>query len=129
MSEPTLVSLKAVDDALHIAWSDGVTHRLTWKLLRDACPCATCRDQREQGTAGAAAVSSASTTSPGPEAAHSEASRLLPVLSLEEVRPLRVRNMKPVGNYAYGIDFTDGHSTGIYTLEHLRELGEAGHTG
>jgi DUF971 family protein len=31
--------------------------------------------------------------------------------------------MKPVGNYAYSIDFSDGHNTGLYTLEFLRELG------
>ena len=28
--------------------------------------------------------------------------------------------MNPVGRYAYGIDFSDGHNTGIYTLESLR---------
>jgi DUF971 family protein len=32
--------------------------------------------------------------------------------------------MKPVGSYAYSIDFSDGHGTGIYPLELLRELGE-----
>ena len=31
--------------------------------------------------------------------------------------------MKPVGNYAYCIAFSDGHDTGIYTFEQLRELG------
>lgn len=114
MSEPTPVALKATDDALLITWSDGVTHRLTWKTLRDACPCATCREQREQRAAGGDSAS-----------ADSQPADLLPVLSLQEARPLRVSNMKPVGNYAYDIDFTDGHSTGIYTLEHLRALGEA----
>ena len=112
MAELTPVSLKAVDDALQITWSDGVTHRLSWKQLRDACPCATCRQKREQRAADR--------DSPAPSAASS----LLPVLSLEETRPLRVTSMKPVGNYAYGIDFSDGHRTGIYTLEYLRELGE-----
>jgi DUF971 family protein len=28
-----------------------------------------------------------------------------------------------VGNYAYSIAFSDGHDTGIFTLEFLRELG------
>jgi len=32
--------------------------------------------------------------------------------------------MKPVGNYAYGIEFSDGHNTGIYSFETLRSLGE-----
>jgi DUF971 family protein len=31
--------------------------------------------------------------------------------------------MNPVGRYAYGIGFSDGHDTGIFTLESLRELG------
>jgi len=31
--------------------------------------------------------------------------------------------MDPVGNYAYRILFSDGHDTGIFTLELLRELG------
>jgi DUF971 family protein len=33
--------------------------------------------------------------------------------------------MRPVGNYAYCIAFSDGHDTGIYTLAALRELGRA----
>jgi DUF971 family protein len=31
--------------------------------------------------------------------------------------------MQPTGRYAYSIHFSDGHDTGIYTLELLRELG------
>jgi DUF971 family protein len=45
------------------------------------------------------------------------------VLSLAEARPLTVLGMTPVGNYAYSIAFSDGHDTGIYTLEFLRSLG------
>jgi DUF971 family protein len=123
MTELTPVSLKMVQDALEITWSDGVKHRLTWKQLRDACPCATCRQMREQRAADAA--SREARTSPAPLVQPPPSAALLPVLSLAETRPLRVTSMKPVGNYAYDIDFSDGHRTGIYTLEHLRELGEA----
>jgi DUF971 family protein len=42
---------------------------------------------------------------------------------MAEARPLRLLGMKPVGNYAYSIAFSDGHDTGIFTLEFLRELG------
>jgi len=35
-----------------------------------------------------------------------------------------ILGMKPVGNYAYSISFSDGHDTGIFTLEFLRELGK-----
>ncbi len=32
--------------------------------------------------------------------------------------------MSLAGNYAYRITFSDGHNTGLFTFEHLRELGE-----
>ena len=31
--------------------------------------------------------------------------------------------MQPTGRYAYSIHFSDGHDTGIFTLESLREMG------
>lgn len=46
------------------------------------------------------------------------------MLPSAEIQPLRVVSMKPVGNYAYSITFSDGHDTGIYTFEQLRELGQ-----
>ena len=33
--------------------------------------------------------------------------------------------MKPLGNYAYNIAFSDGCDAGIYKLELLRQLGDA----
>jgi len=103
------VSLKNDGEALVIQWSDGVMHRLPWKLLRDSCPCATCRMQHSAPPAPAAP--------PAPKP-------LLSVLSLAEARPLAPVSVRPVGNYAYSIAFSDGHNTGIYPLELLRELGE-----
>jgi DUF971 family protein len=47
---------------------------------------------------------------------------LLPVLAPQETVPLAVTGMTPVGQYAYSIEFSDGHSSGIYTLDYLREL-------
>ena len=89
---------------LYIEWNDGQKREITLADLRAACPCATCRERRAAPPA----------QTPG----------LLPVLSLAEARPLAIAGMKPVGNYAYGIAFSDGHDTGIYTLELLRSLGE-----
>src|SRR5438093_12047382 len=37
----------------------------------------------------------------------------------KDVRPLSI---DPVGRYAIRFHWSDGHSTGIYTFEHLREL-------
>jgi len=48
---------------------------------------------------------------------------LLPVLSAAEAQPLRILEVQPVGNYAYTIRFSDGHDTGIYQFDLLREIG------
>jgi DUF971 family protein len=87
---------------LVIEWNDGQKRAIGFGELRKACPCATCREQR---------------------AKPAQPSGGLSVLSMAEARPLTVLGMRPVGNYAYSIAFSDGHDTGIYTLEFLRTLG------
>jgi len=98
---PTAIELRP-DNRLSIAWSDATHREYSVRELRDACPCATCREQRQQPV------------TPAP---------LFPVLTAAEARPLKIAGMKPVGNYAYSIAFSDGHDTGIYTLELLHTLG------
>ncbi len=101
MSESVPQAIRRRDDAsIEIDWSDGTKASYTPRLLRDACPCATCRDQR--------------TAAP--------AKNPLQVLSPAELTPVAVTGMQPVGQYAYKIIFSDGHDSGIYTLEYLREL-------
>src|SRR5262245_14020792 len=101
---PYPTSLKLTDDRkLLIQWSDGGTRRYAVRALRDACPCATCREKRN---------------APPPDPMS------LPVLSKAELAPLTIAGMKPVGNYAYTIAFSDGHDTGIFSFELLRALGE-----
>lgn len=39
-------------------------------------------------------------------------------------RNVGITRLEPVGNYAVRIVFTDGHDTGLYVWEYLRELGE-----
>lgn len=98
---PTKLALSG-EHHLLIEWSDGQNRSYAFSELREKCPCATCREKRSQPPS---------------------ASNLLPVLSAAEARPLKVLGMKPVGNYAYAIEFSDGHDTGIYTFELLREIG------
>jgi DUF971 family protein len=102
------VKLQIVESSsLWIEWSDGRKQQCPLAELRDHCPCASCREKHKSE--------------------EKKPSALLPVLSLAEAQPLRLVSMKPVGHYAYSIAFSDGHDTGIYTFEHLRELGhEAG---
>ena len=49
-------------------------------------------------------------------------SRLLPIVQTTYDGPITAKGAELVGNYALRIDFSDGHSTGIYTFEFLREL-------
>ena len=85
---------------LVIEWSDSVRHVLTWAVLRQNCPCAGCRTEREKPPA------------------------LFPIIKPEEAQPPRARSIQPVGRYAYQIEWNDGHNSGIYTFEFLRRLGE-----
>jgi hypothetical protein len=50
---------------------------------------------------------------------------LFAVLKPEETQPVKCTRMEPMGNYAYHIDFSDGHNTGIYSFEFLRRIGES----
>ena len=100
--QPTKLEL-AGPHLLRITWNDGQVREYSLRELRDKCPCATCREKRN---------------APPPSPLQ------LPILSAAEAQPLRITAMKPVGNYAYSIDFSDGHNTGIYTLESLREMGQ-----
>lgn len=88
-----------------IVWADGHRSHYDFAYLREECPCATCDDQRRK-KAAAPVQSSGGTSS---------------VLPLYKPR-LSARAAKSMGNYALQIDFTDGHSTGIYSYDHLRTI-------
>src|SRR4051795_11910710 len=103
----TPIKLEVTPSArLRITWSDSQVREYSFRELRDRCPCATCREKRN--------------APPAPVSPFQ-----LPILSAAEAQPLRITAMKPVGNYAYSIDFSDGHNTGIFTLESLSKMGEA----
>lgn len=103
---PQPIELKKTDNrSLLIVWSDAVEQTISFMDLRKACRCANCMDKREKAI-----------SQPEPAGA-------LRVLSSAEARPLDIDQMHPVGNYAYNIHFSDGHSAGIFTFEMLRSLG------
>jgi DUF971 family protein len=98
------VQLQIVAPAsLLIQWSDGRKQQYPLAELRARCPCASCREERKSDQA--------------------QPAELLPILPTTATPPLGLVSMKPVGNYAYSLTFSDGHDTGIYTFEYLRELG------
>jgi ATP-binding protein involved in chromosome partitioning len=86
-------------DKLAITWSDGAQSELAVRTLRLACRCAHCVDE------------------------WTGAERLEPDSVPEDVRPVQIA---PVGRYGIRIEWSDGHSAGIYSFRRLRELGEAG---
>jgi DUF971 family protein len=100
--QPT--ALKLTDHrSVEIEWSDGQRLDYPFGVLRSACPCATCKEKKR--------------------AEAEKPKGLLTILSAAETVPLAVTHMHPVGNYAYNISFSDGHSSGLFTMEMLRELG------
>jgi ATP-binding protein involved in chromosome partitioning len=80
---------------VRIRWKDGHEGVYTSYALRVACSCAMCIDEIS-----------------GKKRLRDESIR-------KDVYPLSI---DPVGRYAVCFQWSDGHSTGIYTLEHLREL-------
>ncbi len=100
------VSIERDGDAgITITWNDSVVSNWTAAQLRSCCPCATCREKRQgQGRA--------------PE---TDKPKMLPVLSAAEAQPARIESMRPVGNYAYNIAFSDGHSSGVFLFDLLRQ--------
>jgi DUF971 family protein len=88
-----------------ITWSDGHASHYDFHYLRDLCPCAGCADEKRK-RAELAQHAPAS----GPAA-----------LPLFKPKP-KARSAEPVGQYAIKISFSDGHSTGIYSFEYLREI-------
>ena len=81
---------------LAIVWADGHESRYDVRELRLACGCARCVDE------------------------WTGAGRLDPASVPDDVHPLRI---EPVGRYAIQIEWSDGHSSGIYPFRRLRELG------
>ena len=81
---------------LVVKFKDGASAELPWGLLRDACPCAECRELH------------------GPR----DPLKLLPMPNKT------LTGLEYAGNYAVTLAWGDGHRFGIYTWAYLRELAE-----
>jgi len=89
---------------IDITWSDGHSSHYDFTYLRENCPCATCKEEhggRSQHASGA-----------------NSASSVLPMFKAK----VSARSAAAVGSYAVQIEFTDGHATGIFSFDHLREI-------
>jgi DUF971 family protein len=103
---PKKVRVKQTEGTgVEIDWKDG--HQSAWGFawLRNACPCATCHEEREK-TGRAVGV------------AKPKEQKLL-VMYEAPAKPLEVT---PVGKYALKFKWNDGHESGIYSWEYLRRV-------
>lgn len=91
--ETQLTGLKREGDHLRLSWSDGLVGNLSIRDLRIGCPCAFCVNE----------VTGERMVNPDDIPAD-----------------LNLKDMQPVGRYAYRVLFDDGHDTGLFTLEELR---------
>jgi DUF971 family protein len=99
---PLALNLKR-DEKLEIKWSDGKQCVYPIELLRTMCPCAQCREVRE-GEAG------------------QKKKAALTILPGNFAERIAATGANLVGNYALQIQWSDGHDSGIYTFEYLREI-------
>lgn len=95
---PTKIRLTDRTGAITIEWSDGHLSVYPYRYLRDKCPCANCSELGVRTPA---------------------ADNPFPVFG---AKPLKPERAELVGRYALQIYWTDGHSTGIYSFEYLREI-------
>ena len=91
--------LQQIGNELAIKWDDGAESFVSLEKLRRACPCAGCKGETDiMGNLYR-----------GPEKP----------LRPESFQLLRLAH---VGGYAIQPQWADGHSTGLYSFEYLRQL-------
>src|SRR5438094_9213325 len=81
---------------LSIEWDDGHQGKHSLAGLRRYCPCASCAIEAEE-------------------------SGLLPILVPGKTE---LKSIDTVGSYALQLRWGDGHSSGIYTYDYLRQICE-----
>lgn len=101
--QPLAMEPRSIDvdreNGVTLCWADGHVGRFSLVALRVNCPCAGCAERRRLGQD----VWSPS-SSPG---------------------ALRAIDARLVGAFGMAFDWSDGHSTGIYTWETLRRWSTA----
>jgi DUF971 family protein len=85
---------------IKIDWKDGHHSEYGITYLRDKCPCASCT--------GAHGTPPRQPESDNP---------------FQMFKPaLKMLSVEPVGAYAIRINWSDGHSSGIYSYDHFRNI-------
>jgi DUF971 family protein len=93
------LDVQQIGEELAVKWDDGSEGFISLEQLRRACPCAGCKGE----------VDVMGNLHKGPEQA------LMP-------RSFQLRELLPVGSYALQPVWSDGHATGIYSYDYLRQI-------
>ena len=94
------IDLQQIGTELAIKWDDGTESFVALEKLRQACPCAGCKG--EVDVMGNLHIGP-------PKALRAESFQL--------------RGISHVGGYAIQPQWADGHSSGLYSFEMLKQLG------
>ncbi len=92
--------IKVENDSLVLYWQGGNKTTVKLSALRRYCPCAICQKEKSE---------------------HSEF--YIPLYNDDQ---LKISNISAVGNYAIGVQWQDGHNSGIYEYDYLISLDNAG---
>jgi DUF971 family protein len=98
---PIRLNLKK-DAQLEIEWQDGLKSIYPIAMLRALCPCALCRQVREEEKG--------------------KKKSLLQILPGNYSKPLAVVSAELVGGYALRLEWSDNHGSGIYSFDYLRDI-------
>lgn len=100
--KPRSIDISNSEQVLTIEWADGHKSRLSLFGLRKNCPCVECRG------------------------GHDKMGRFEPELfRVDPPRTYKILNAETVGNHALKISWNDGHNSGMYRWNLLREMDEA----
>ena len=106
LADPKFIKVNTTaGTGVDIDWKDGHVSHFTFQWLRDACPCATCDEERKK-------------TNRRPGEPVQQAASLLPLFK-EKLRPKEVQS---VGKYAIKFSWNDSHDLGLYSWKFLREI-------
>lgn len=101
--EPIDIEVNVEAAEVRILWNDNHRSVYPFAYLRKACPCAECNEERQKAQSQQGGL------------------RLLGGRTLT-VQELQLVDLFPVGQYALGCRWNDGHSSGIYSFDLLRSL-------
>lgn len=93
---------------LLIKWVDGHQAVFPLRYLRERCPCAGCGTKRQ--------------AEPPEPPKFGMKLPVLPVLVQGATGPYDLVELGAIGRYAVSFTYGDGHSTGIYSFEYLRQI-------